>query len=99
LQPLRPVRRVAELGSLGHSHAMTPEEYKHGRGSFWVQFTCGAVLGIFFGVPLARRFGDSFITGALVFLAVVGVCALASGFWGDRLWEALIRIWGWTGRR
>jgi ABC-type uncharacterized transport system permease subunit len=78
---------------------MTPDEYKHGHGSFWVQFTCGAVLGIFFGVPLARRFGDSFITGALIFLAAVGVCALAAGFWGDRFWEAFIRIWGGTGRR
>ena len=78
---------------------MTPEEYKHDRGSFWVQFTCGAVLGIFFGVPRARRFGESLITGAMIFFAVVGVCALAAGFWGDRFWEALIRIWGWTGRR
>ena len=59
---------------------MTPEEYKHGRGSFWVQFTCGAILGIFFGVPLARKFGDSFLFAALIFLAVVGVCALVAGF-------------------
>jgi len=78
---------------------MTPEEYKHGRTSFWVQFVCGAVLGICFAVPLARRFGDTFITAALIFLAAVGVCALVAGFWGDRFWEAFIRIWGWTGRR
>jgi hypothetical protein len=78
---------------------MTPEEYKHGRGSFWVQFTCGAVLGIFFGIPLARKFGDSFLTGTLIVLAVVSVCALAAGFWGDKFWEAFIRIWDWPGKR
>lgn len=48
---------------------------------------------------MAGRFGDSFVMGALIFLAVVGVCALAAGFCGDRFWEALIRFWGWTGRR
>ena len=78
---------------------MTPEEYKHGRGSFWLQFTCGAILGIFFGIPLAQKFTDSFIIGALIVLAAIGVFAFAAGFWGDRFWEVLIRIWGWTGRR
>jgi hypothetical protein len=78
---------------------MTPEEYKHGRGSFWVQFTCGAVLGVFFGIALARKFADSVLLGALIFLPVVGVCALVVGFWGDRFWEAFIRIWSWPGRR
>jgi len=78
---------------------MAPEEYKHGRDNFWVQFACGAVLGIFFAVPLARRFGDSFISGASIFLTLVALCALAAGFWGDRFWEAFLRIWGWTGRR
>ena len=77
---------------------MTPDEYKHGRGSFWAQFTYGAVLGVFFGVPLAQKFGESFITGALIFLAAVGVCALAAGFWGDRFWEAFLRIWFGPGR-
>jgi hypothetical protein len=78
---------------------MTPEEYKSGRGNFWVQFICGAVLGMFFSVPLARRFGDSLIAAALIFIVVEGACALAAGFWGDRFWDALIRICGWTGRR
>jgi hypothetical protein len=78
---------------------MTPEEYKHGRGSFWVQFACGAVLGVFFGIALCRRFADSLAMGVLVFLSAVGVFGLAAGFWGDRFWDALIRIWGWTGRR
>ena len=78
---------------------MTPEEYKHGRGSFWVQFMCGAVLGVFFGIPLARKFGDSFLLAAMIFLAVVGVCALAAGFWGDRFWEAFLRAWFWPGSR
>ena len=77
---------------------MTPEEYKHGRGSFWVQFTCGAVLGVFFGIPLAQKFADSLLLGALIFLAVVGVVALVAGFWGDRFWEAFLRIWFWPGR-
>jgi len=78
---------------------MTPEEYKHGRGSFWLQFTCGAVLGVCLGISLCRRFAESFAMGALVFLGAVGVCGLVAGFWGDRFWEALIRICGWTGRR
>jgi hypothetical protein len=78
---------------------MTPEEYKRGRGSFWVQFTCGAVLGILFGVPIADRFGDSLFAAALIFVAIVGACALTAGFWGDRFWDALIRICGWTGKR
>ena len=77
---------------------MTPEEYKQGRGSFWVQFTCGAVLGVVAGIFLAHRFADSFAIGALIFLAAVGGCGLAAGFWGDRFWEAFIRIFGWTGR-
>ncbi len=98
-----PAASVAHLGPgrwvVRPLHHMTPEEYKHGRGSFWVQFTCGAVLGVLFAVPLARKLGDSFAVCALIFLAAVGVCALAAGFWGDRFWEALIRIWGWTGRR
>jgi hypothetical protein len=78
---------------------MTPEEYKHGRGSFWMQLTCGAVLGVFSGVSLALQFSDSFITGSLIVLATVGVCALAAVFFGDRFWEAIIRIWDWKGRR
>jgi hypothetical protein len=78
---------------------MRPDEYKHGRGSFGMQFTCGAILGVFFAIPLARKFGDSFAMGALIFLAVVAGCALVAGFWGDRFWEALIHIGGWNGRR
>jgi len=76
---------------------MTPDEYKHGPGNFWIQFTFGAVLGILFGVVLCRRFADSFAIGALLILGAVGVCGLAAGFWGDRFWEALLRIWGGTG--
>ena len=78
---------------------MTPDEYKAGPGSFWIQFTCGALLGLFFGISLARRFADSFFPAALIFLATVGSFALVAGFWGDRFWEAFIRIWGGTGRR
>jgi len=78
---------------------MTPDEYKHGRDNFWVQFTCGALLGIFVGIYLWRRFVFSFAIGALVFLAAVGGCALVAGFWGDRFWEALLRIWSGTRRR
>ena len=90
---------MAQLSTLGHLRAMTPEEYKHDRGNFWMQFTCGAVLGVFSGVSLALELSHSFITGSLIFLATVGVCALAAGFWGDRFWAAIIRIWDWKGRR
>ena len=85
--------------SLGHLRAMTPEEYKHGRGNFWMQFTCGAVLGVFSGLSLALQFSHSFIEGSLIFLAAVGVCALAAGFWGDRFWEAIVRVWDLRGGR
>jgi len=54
---------------------MTPEDYKRRRGSFWVQFTCGAILGVFFGVSVARSFADSFLTAALIFVAAVGIRA------------------------
>ena len=64
-----------------------------------MQFICGTVLGLFFAIPAAGRFGDSFISATLIFLGIVGGCALAALFWGDRFWQALIRIWGWTGRR
>ena len=78
---------------------MTPDEYKSGQGSFWVQFTCGAVFGVFVGIVLCREFGSSFVVGALVFMGSVGICAIVAGYWGDKFWEALLRIWGWTGRR
>jgi hypothetical protein len=78
---------------------MTPEEYKHARPNFWKQFTYGAVLGAFSGVSLALQFSPSFITGLWIFLAAVGVCALAAGFLGDRFWAAIFRVWDWKGRR
>ena len=58
-------------------------------GSFWIQFTCGALLGLFFGFPLARNFADSVLLGALIFLIVIGACALGAAFWGDRFWEGI----------
>jgi len=78
---------------------MTPEEYKHGCGSFWMQFICGAILGVFFGIILWSQFAESFGAGVVLFLSAVGVSALAAGYLGDRLWEALIRFFGWTRRR
>jgi hypothetical protein len=78
---------------------MTPEEYKHGRGSFWMQFICGAILGIFFGIMLWREYAGSFAVGVMLLLGAVGLSAIAAGFWGDRFWEALIRFFGWTGKR
>jgi hypothetical protein len=77
---------------------MTPEEYKYGRGSFRVQFTCGAVFGVFVAVPLARGFAESFLAGLAIFVGTVSVCAFAAGFWRDRFWELVISFCGWTGR-
>ena len=88
---------VAQLSTLGHLRAMIPEETKNGRGSFWMHLTCGAVVGVFSGVSLALELTDSFTTGSLLFLATVGVCALAAVFFGDRFWEAINRIWVWKG--
>ena len=62
-----------------------------------MQLSCGVVLGVLSGVSLALQFSDSFITGLLLVLATVGVCALAAVFLGDRFWEALNRIWVWKG--
>jgi len=73
---------------------MTPDEYKHGRGSFWVQFTCGAILGAFLGIGLCNRFASSFAFGAFLFLGSVGILGVVAGLWGDRFWEALLPIWG-----
>jgi hypothetical protein len=78
---------------------MTPEEYKHGRESFWMQFACGAILGAFFGILLWWQYAGSFAVGAMLLLCAVGVSALVAGFWGDRFWVAMIRFFGWTGRR
>jgi hypothetical protein len=78
---------------------MTPDEYKSGPGSFWVQFTFGTIFGAFVGIGLCREFGSSFVVSALVFVGSVGICAGVAGFSGDKFWEALLRIWGWTGRR
>jgi len=57
------------------------------------------VLGLFFGIALCRHFADSFVIGALLILGAVSVCGLAAGFWGDRSWEALLRIWSGTSGR
>jgi hypothetical protein len=78
---------------------MTPDEYKNGRGSFWVQFTFGAILGVFLGIYLCREYASSFALVALLFLGSVVSCAVVAGLWGDKFWEGLLRIFGWTGRR
>lgn len=73
---------------------MTPEEYKHGPDHFWMQFTCGAVLGALLGAVLARHFAEGFLAGVVIFLSCGGGLALAAGFWGDKFWDVLIRIFG-----
>jgi len=78
---------------------MTPDEYKHGRGSFWVQFSCGAMLGLLVGIGLWRKFASSFAIGALLLFGCIAVCGVVAGLWGDRFWEALIRLCGWRGGR
>jgi hypothetical protein len=71
---------------------MTPEEYKHGPGSFWVQLTCGAVLGAILGIGLSHEFARSFIVSAGISLGWAGIFGLIAGFWGDKFWELLIRF-------
>ena len=77
---------------------MTPEEYKHGRESFWKQFTCGAILGVLYGIIVWWQDALSFEMGSVFVLCTVAVSGLAAGFWGDRFWEAMIRFFAWTGR-
>ena len=55
---------------------MTPEEYKHGGESFWMQFTCGAILGVFLGIILWWQYAASFKSGAILLLCAVGMSAL-----------------------
>ena len=45
-----------------------------------MQLICGAVLGVLSGISLALQFSDSFVTGSLIVLGSVGVCALAAVF-------------------
>jgi len=75
---------------------MTPDEYKHGptngRTHFWLQFICGALLGVILDIGLCRTFAHSFLSGLGIFVACVASLGLAAGFLGDKFWYILLRL-------